>query len=219
MAVADRIPSSESKLTREPLPKSRKVYIEGSDPSIRVPMREIELSPTTSGDSEPQPNDPFLVYDTSGAYTDPQAEIDVIAGLAPQRQVWIEERADTEEVPGYSSSYAQERAADTGLDNLRFPRTRPARRALTGHRVTQMHYARKGIVTPEMEFIALRENQKRASADLQHQHPGDSYGAALPAVITPEFVRDEVARGRAIIPANINHPEIEPMAIGRNFLV
>ncbi|MEM1250593.1 MAG: phosphomethylpyrimidine synthase ThiC [Acidobacteriota bacterium] len=219
MAVADRIPNSSSKLTREPLPRSRKIYIEGSDPSIRVPMREIELSPTTTGSGDPEPNAAFLVYDTSGAYTDPEAAIDVIAGLAPQRQAWIEGRGDTEAVEGHSSTYAAERASDERLDSLRFPRLRPARQALPGRRVTQMHYAKKGIVTPEMEYVALRENLKRAEADLRQQHPGNSHGAAIPPEITPEFVRDEVARGRAIIPANINHPELEPMAIGRNFLV
>ncbi len=219
MAVADRIPNSKSKLTRDPLPKSRKVYLEGSDPSIRVPMREIELSPTEVGQGPAQPNAPFYVYDTSGPYTDPDADIDVVRGLSAQRQAWIEARGDTEEVHGHSSIYAEQRAADASLDLVRFPRTRPARQARAGQRVTQMHYAKKGIVTPEMEYVALRENQKRAEADLRQQHAGNSFGAAIPAEITPEFVRSEVARGRAIIPANINHPELEPMAIGRNFLV
>ncbi len=231
MAVADRVPNASSVITRDPLPASRKIYVEGSDPSIRVPMREIELTATTAGrpggdpsDTEAKPNPPFVVYDTSGPYTDPEKDIDVRSGLEPIRETWIERRCDTEVLADISSAYGRARAADTKLDRVRFRRTRPPRRAVAGKRVTQMHYARRGIITPEMEFIALRENQKReqaalAAAEIGHRHPGEAFGALMPREITPEFVRSEVARGRAIIPANINHPELEPMAIGRNFLV
>ncbi|HVS13853.1 MAG TPA: phosphomethylpyrimidine synthase ThiC [Thermoanaerobaculia bacterium] len=219
MAVADRIPSSSSRITRDPFPGARKFHVEGSDPSIRVPMREIAQSPT--GD---EPNPPITVYDTSGPYTDPEVAIDVEAGLAPLRERWIEARGDTERLDAPSSAYGRERLADSKLDRLRFPRPSAPRRARPGARVTQMHYARRGDVTPEMEFIAIRENQRReamleAFGEVASQHPGHSFGAAIPQQITPEFVRDEVARGRAIIPANVNHPELEPMIIGRNFLV
>ncbi|WP_206019110.1 phosphomethylpyrimidine synthase ThiC [Salinicola acroporae] len=208
-----------------PLPASTKIHVEGSRPDIRVPMREIALSSTkTSQGSEP--NEPIAVYDTSGPYTDPDAEIDLRRGLPELRRSWIDERGDTEPLAGPTSHYGKIRAADLRLANLRFQLQRTPRRARPGANVTQLHYARQGIVTPEMEFIAIRENQRRrqgsaTSGDpmLAHQHPGESFGANLPAEITPEFVRDEVARGRAIIPANINHPESEPMIIGRNFLV
>ncbi len=203
-----------------PLPQSRKIYVSGSRPDIRVPMREITLAdtPTTSGS---EPNPPICVYDCSGPYTDPQVKIDIRKGLPALRQQWIEERGDSEALPGLSSDYGRTRAADHGLDVLRFELQRKPRRAKPGMNVSQMHYARRGLVTPEMEFIALRENQKREGLSelLLRQHPGDARGGAIPAVITPEFVRDEVARGRAVIPANINHPEAEPMIIGRNFLV
>ncbi len=203
-----------------PLPQSRKIYIAGSRPDIRVPMREITLAdtPTTTGS---EPNPPVCVYDCSGPYTDPQARIDIRRGLPALRQRWIEERGDSEELPRLSSDYGRTRAADHGLDVLRFELQRKPRRARAGKNVSQMHYARRGIVTPEMEFIAIRENQKREGLSelLLRQHPGDGLGASIPRVITPEFVRDEVARGRAVIPANINHPEAEPMIIGRNFLV
>ncbi|MFN7570393.1 MAG: phosphomethylpyrimidine synthase ThiC [Betaproteobacteria bacterium] len=203
-----------------PLPRSRKIYLTGSRPDLRVPLREIELAdtPTARG---PEQNPPLAVYDTSGPYTDPAVKIDIRAGLAPLRAAWIAERGDTEELTGPSSRYGVERLADAKLAELRFGLARRPRRALAGRNVTQMHYARRGIVTPEMEFVALRENQRLDgyAEALRRQHPGQSFGASLPARITPEFVRDEVARGRAIIPANINHPETEPMAIGRNFLV
>jgi phosphomethylpyrimidine synthase len=204
----------------EPLPASRKIYLTGSRPDLRVPLREIRLADTPTAQGA-EHNPPLAVYDTSGPYTDPQAKIDIRAGLPPLRAAWIAERGDTELLAGPSSRYGVERLADPKLAELRFGLMREPRRARAGRTVTQMHYARRGIVTPEMEFVALRENQRlegQAEA-LRRQHPGQSFGAALPDRITPEFVRDEVARGRAIIPANINHPEIEPMAIGRNFLV
>ena len=214
----------------DPLPGSRKVYVEGSRPDIRVPFREITLSPTkTSGVDEQNP--PLLVYDTSGPYTDPNARIDLRQGLPELRRAWIEERNDTEFLDGPTSQFGQRRANDPTLAQLRFDLSRTPRRAKAGKNVTQLHYARQGIITPEMEFIALRENQRRQALSakysgtaeveriLGHQHAGHSFGASLPKEITPEFVRDEVARGRAIIPNNINHPESEPMIIGRNFLV
>ena len=217
-----------------PLPNSRKVYIEGSRPDIRVPMREIGQSPTPASFGG-EPNPPLYVYDTSGAYTDPAAAIDIRSGLGTPRAPWILERGDTEELSGPTSAYGQARLADPALEPLRFSLQRTPRRARGGANVTQMHYARQGIITPEMEFAALRENMRRKEyiaslhasgpmgkrvADLLgRQHPGQSFGASIPAEITPEFVRSEVARGRAIIPANINHPEVEPMIIGRNFLV
>src|SRR5215213_10191245 len=202
------------------LPNSRKVYIEGSRPDIRVPMREISQSDTPASMGA-EKNPPIYVYDTSGPYTDPQARIDIRSGLPALRARWIEERKDTEELSGPTSRYGQERLADPKLGNLRFNLHRKPRRARPGMNVTQMHYARKGIITPEMEFIAIRETQRLdALPDLvTRQHRGESFGAAIPKIITPEFVRDEVARGRAIIPNNINHPETEPMIIGRNFLV
>jgi len=190
----------------KPLPSSEKVYVTGSRPDLRVPMRAV---------SQSDGNATILVYDTSGPYTDPQARIDIRKGLAPLREKWIEERNDTELLQGPTSEYGRGRLDDPKLAELRFDLKRKPRR---GRCVTQMHYARKGIVTPEMEFIAIRENQKLV-AGLEMQHPGQSFGANMPKLITPEFVRDEVARGRAIIPANINHPESEPMIIGRNFLV
>jgi len=202
------------------LPNSRKVYVEGSRPDIQVPMREISQSDTPAGMGA-EKNPPIFVYDTSGPYTDPAVKIDIRSGLAPLREKWIVERNDTELLPDLTSAYGRSRAADAKLAELRFNLRRHPRRAKAGMNVSQMHYARKGIITPEMEYIAIRETQRRdALPDLiTRQHPGQSFGAAIPAVITPEFVRDEVARGRAIIPANINHPEIEPMIIGRNFLV
>ncbi len=218
----------------KPLPQSRKVYQTGSRPDIRVPFREIaqDDTPTAFGGEK---NPPLTVYDTSGPYTDPDVRIDIRSGLAPLRDAWITERNDTEYLPGPSSAYGRERLADPKLAELRFDLQRTPRRARAGANVTQMHYARQGIVTPEMEFVAIRENLRREqylqslldsgptgkkmAELLTRQHRGQSFGAALPGHITPEFVRDEIARGRAIIPNNINHPESEPMAIGRNFLV
>jgi phosphomethylpyrimidine synthase len=204
----------------KPLPNSRKVYVEGSRPDIRVPMREIQQSDTPASFGA-EGNPAIFVYDTSGPYTDPSVKIDIRSGLAPLRSRWIEERNDTEALEGPTSRYGRERLADPKLAQLRFNLKRHPRRAKAGMNVTQMHYARRGIVTPEMEFIAIRENQRidMLSELLRRQHPGQDFGAAIPKSITPEFVCDEVARGRAIIPANINHPETEPMIIGRNFLV
>ncbi len=203
-----------------PLPRSRKVYVQGSRADIQVPMREISQSDTPASMGA-QVNPPLFVYDTSGPYTDPGAAIDIRNGLKSLRERWIEERADTEMLSGPSSIFGRTRLDDTKLASMRFNLQRQPRRAKPGMNVTQMHYARKGIITPEMEFIAIRENQRRdALPELMiRQHAGQSFGAELPREITAAFVRDEVARGRAIIPANINHPETEPMIIGRNFLV
>ncbi|MBP4031813.1 phosphomethylpyrimidine synthase ThiC [Aeromonas caviae] len=207
-------------------PNSRRIFIQGSRPDIRVPLREIQLADTFVGGTKdaPQfePNEPVPVYDTSGPYGEEAAPIDVRRGLPRLRENWVLERDDTDALDGLSSTFTQERLADEGLDHLRFEHLPSARRAKPGRRVTQLHYARQGIVTPEMEFIALRENMGRErvrSELLRTQHPGQGFGARLPQNITPEFVRDEVAAGRAIIPSNINHPEAEPMIIGRNFLV
>ncbi|KWR75781.1 MULTISPECIES: phosphomethylpyrimidine synthase ThiC [Pseudomonas] len=206
----------------QPFPNSRKVYLTGSRPDIRVPVREISLAdtPTAFGGEK---NAPVFVYDTSGPYTDPDVRIDLRKGLPDVRSRWIDERGDTEILPGLTSDFGQARLADASLDALRFAHVRTPRRAKAGKNVTQMHYARQGIITPEMEYIAIRENMKlqeaRAAGLLKDQHPGQSFGASIPQEITAEFVREEIARGRAIIPANINHTELEPMIIGRNFLV
>ncbi|WP_323925097.1 phosphomethylpyrimidine synthase ThiC [Aeromonas veronii] len=207
-------------------PNSRRIFIEGSRADIRVPLREIQLADTfvggTKEDPKFEPNEPVPVYDTSGRYGEEGVAIDVRHGLPRLRENWVLERDDTDELPGLSSTFTQERLADEGLDHLRFEHLPKPRRAKPGRRVTQLHYARAGIVTPEMEFIAIRENMGRErvrSELLRTQHPGRDFGARLPQNITPEFVRDEVAAGRAIIPSNINHPEAEPMIIGRNFLV
>ncbi len=214
----------------KPLPNSRKVYVAGTRPDLRVPMREVVQAETPAAFGAER-NPPIYVYDTSGPYTDPEAKIDIRKGLGATREAWIEERGDTERLGGPTSEFGRARLDDPKLAELRFELKRKPRRAQPGRRVTQMHYARQGIVTPEMEYIAIRENllgeqvlrstrSGEALAEMMtHQHPGESFGAALPKRITPEFVRDEVARGRAIIPANINHPETEPMIIGRNFLV
>jgi len=226
----------ETGLTTTPLPSSRKVYVQGTNPGVAVPFREITLSsaPHGHGNGHAKGGDepPTLcVYDTSGPYTDPRVAVDIHHGLNALRHAWIVARGDSEELSNISSMYGRQRAADPRLAHLRFAHIRKPRRALPGGNVTQMHYARRGVVTPEMEYIAIRENyarevaQERAvktgngHARLAQQHPGNSWGASIPPAITPEFVRDEVARGRAIIPANINHPELEPMIIGRNFLV
>ncbi|WP_323903784.1 phosphomethylpyrimidine synthase ThiC [Aeromonas hydrophila] len=207
-------------------PNSRRIFIEGSRADIRVPLREIQLADTLVGGTKeaPQfePNEPVPVYDTSGRYGEEGVAIDVRRGLPRLRENWVLERDDTDALPGLSSTFTQERLADEGLDHLRFEHLPKPRRAKLGRRVTQLHYARAGIVTPEMEFIAIRENMGRErvrSELLRTQHPGRDFGARLPQNITSEFVRDEVAAGRAIIPSNINHPEAEPMIIGRNFLV
>ncbi|MFA7240289.1 MAG: phosphomethylpyrimidine synthase ThiC [Sulfuricellaceae bacterium] len=213
----------------KPFANSRKIYVQGTRADIRVPMREIALSDTPVGMGA-EKNPPICVYDTSGAYSDPAARIDIRRGLPAIREPWINDRYDTEHLAGLSSNYGQERLSDANLDELRFNLHRTPRRAKAGMNVTQMHYARRGQITPEMEFVAIRENllqenllqEKRRgeghSEMMLSQHPGESFGAAIPKIITPEFVRDEIARGRAIIPANINHPELEPAIIGRNFL-
>ena len=204
-----------------PFARSRKIYVEGSRPDLRVPMREISLTDTPALFGA-EPNPAYHAYDTSGPYTDPAAKIDLLKGLAPLRARWIEERGDSEALAQPSSEFMRRREADPKLASLRFERQRPVRRARAGANVSQMHYARRGIVTPEMEFIAIRENQRLElvkETGLLKRHPAESHGARLPASITPEFVRAEVALGRAIIPCNINHPESEPMIIGRNFLV
>ncbi len=203
-----------------PIPGSRKIHLPGSRPDLRVPLREIVQADTPAMFGV-EKNPPVTVYDTSGPYTDPDHRVDLVAGLPPLRAAWIAERGDSEALGGRSSEFGRRHAAAPELAAIRFPRLPTPRRAKAGANVTQMHYARRGIVTPEMEYIAIRENQRiEALGDsaLRVQHPGQSFGAALPRLITPEFVRDEVARGRAIIPANINHPESEPMIIGRNFL-
>jgi phosphomethylpyrimidine synthase len=208
----------------KPLPKSNKIYVEGSRPDLRIPMREISQSPTHASKGEEQ-NPPIYVYDTSGPYTDPAVSIDIRSGLAPLREKWISERGDSEVQSGPASAYGRQRLTDPALADMRFDLKRHPRRAKAGRNVTQMHYARRGIITPEMEYVAIRENLRSEHLDAQQrellarQHPGHDFGAFLPRQITPEFVRDEVARGRAIIPLNINHPESEPMIIGRNFLV
>ncbi|WP_305074843.1 phosphomethylpyrimidine synthase ThiC [Propionivibrio sp.] len=218
----------------KPLPNSRKIYVEGSRPDIRVPMREItqDDTPTAFGGEK---NPPIFVYDCSGPYSDPNARIDIRNGLPALRAGWIAERGDTEELADLTSKFGRMRAADKELDELRFPGLhRKPLRAKAGRNVTQLHYARQGIITPEMEYIAIRENCNRhayietlkasgpqgakLAALMTRQHPGQNFGASIPEEITPEFVRSEVARGRAVIPANINHPEAEPMIIGRNFL-
>ncbi|MGV2990581.1 phosphomethylpyrimidine synthase ThiC [Vibrio sp. E150_011] len=213
-------------LSVKPYPNSEKTYIQGSRSDLQVPMRTIHLADSLVGGSKTnpvfEPNEPIHVYDTSGVYTDPNHTIDLYSGLPKLREEWIAERSDTEVLSGVSSTFAKERLDDETLDDLRYGSLPRIRRAKGDACVTQLHYARQGIVTPEMEYIAIRENmgrQKIEDAMLTQQHPGQSFGANLPKEITPEFVRREVAEGRAIIPSNINHPESEPMIIGRNFLV
>ena len=216
-----------SRITRTPFPGSRKIYIEGSRPDIRVPFREVSLTDTLVAEGNQtrrEANPPLRLFDASGVYTDPDVAIDVTRGLQPLRGAWINERQDTEALDGISSAYGRERLNDPALSALRMAKAPVPRRAKAGMNVSQMHYARKGIVTPEMEYIAIRENLVRAQlaerlATERVPKRGHSFGAAIPQQITPEFVRDEVARGRAVIPNNINHPESEPMIIGRNFLI
>ncbi|MCA4778677.1 phosphomethylpyrimidine synthase ThiC [Acinetobacter towneri] len=200
------------------LPASKKVYIQGSRPDIQVPMREIELTDTPTGLGG-EHNPPLMVYDTSGVYTDPNVEINLNKGLPNIRDSWIEERQDTEKLETLSSAFGQERLRDIRTAEIRFAHIQKPRRAKAGKNVTQMHYAKQGIITPEMEYIAIRENQRQREGVDMRQHSGQNFGAKNLTEITPEFVRQEVAEGRAIIPANINHPECEPMIIGRNFLV
>ncbi|WP_005031960.1 phosphomethylpyrimidine synthase ThiC [Holophaga foetida] len=202
------VPVRESLLEtcQKPFPASEKIYIPGSRPDLRVPMRQVKLSPTRDFNGELTANEPVRLYDPSGPYTDPSVQIDLAMGMPAIRQPWILERGDVEELPGATSHYRLQREGDASLDAIRFPSMRRPLRAKAGKCITQMHYAKQGIVTPEMEYIAIRENLGREAASIKSR-------------ITPEFVRDEVARGRAVIPANINHPEVEPMIIGRNFMV
>ncbi len=204
-----------------PFPNSVKIYVAGSRPDIRVPMRQVQQDDTPASFGV-EKNPPITVYDTSGPYSDPDASIDLMGGLPDVRAGWIDERNDTGLLDGPSSDFGNERQADPELAHLRFQHIRKPRRAVSGCNVSQMHYAKQGIITPEMEFAAIRENlllDQVQDSGLLKQHPGNSFGASIPDRVTPEFVRAEIARGRAIIPANINHPELEPMIIGRNFLV
>ncbi|HCU45795.1 MAG TPA: phosphomethylpyrimidine synthase ThiC, partial [Sphingobacterium sp.] len=215
----------EQTITQTPFPNSKKVYIPGKLFPIQVAMREITLSATKLSKGGVEINPPVTIYDTSGPYTDDDAKIDIRKGLPRTRESWILDRQDVEILPQISSDYGQERLADTDLDELRFEYSHKPKKALAGHNVSQLHYARKGIITPEMEYVAIRENQRieqieAATMGMEHQHAGHSFGARTPKkLITAEFVREEIAAGRAIIPNNINHPESEPMIIGRNFLV
>ena len=221
MKKKDTAPS-EGKISTTPFPKSTKIYVAGSiHKNVKVAMREVELSDTVDSMTQKRSkNQSVVIYDTSGPYTDPNKTINVHKGIEPIREEWIMERGDVEELDEFSSEYCRLRMADKSLDHLRFDLKRKPKKAKKGHNVSQMHYAKKGIITPEMEYIAIRENQKILDAvRLTAQHKGESFGASIPDTITPEFVRDEVARGRAVIPSNINHPEAEPMIIGRNFLV
>ncbi len=223
-AIAEEILSQSAKVNQAsvaPFPNSKKIYVQGSRPDIRVPMREITLSdtPLNAGNEK---NAAIIVYDTSGPYTDPDVNIDIREGLAEVRTQWVRERNDVEEIDVLNSVYGRERAADTSLERLRFKgHQRKPLRAQQNKNVSQMHYAKNGIITPEMEYVAIRENMQieRHLELLNKQHPGYDWGAKIQQQITAEFVRSEIARGRAIIPANINHPELEPMIIGRNFLV
>ncbi|SDQ51063.1 hydroxymethylpyrimidine synthase [Chryseobacterium soldanellicola] len=212
-------------ITRSPFPNSKKIYVEGKIHPINVAMREIHLSPTKLTNGKTEENPPVTIYDTSGPYTDENSEIDIEKGLPRIREQWILDRNDVETLDGITSDYGKKRLADSKLNKLRFSYNHKPKVAKEGHEVTQLYYARQGIITPEMEYIAIRENQKigqlgSVSKDMAFQHPGNNFGARTPkSKITPEFVRDEIAAGRAIIPNNINHPESEPMIIGRNFLV
>ncbi len=219
----EKLPTQEI-ITRDPFPASKKIYVPGSIHDIKVAMREISLHDTVNKIDRSKPaekNPPVTVYDTSGPYTDPDIEIDVKKGLPHLREKWILDRNDTEELDGLTSDFGRERLENSDLDHLRFEHIKNPRKAKSGQNVTQLHYARKGIITPEMEYIAIRENQRiEEQQEITKQHPGQNFGANTPVgKITPEFVRDEVAKGRAVIPNNINHPESEPMIIGRNFLV
>ncbi|GGX08007.1 phosphomethylpyrimidine synthase ThiC [Aquimarina muelleri] len=209
-------------ISTTPFPGSKKIYVQGTiHPQIKVAMREIELDDTVDSMTQKRtPNQSVTVYDTSGPYTDPDKKINVHDGIEPIREPWVLDRGDVEELDGFSSKYCNERLQDSSLDHLRFNHLRKPKKAKKGKNVSQMYYAKQGIITPEMEYVAIRENQKLQEVKrLSKQHPGQDFGASIPEVITPEFVREEVARGRAVIPSNINHPEAEPMILGRNFLV
>ncbi|MBA3902045.1 MAG: phosphomethylpyrimidine synthase ThiC, partial [Bacteroidetes bacterium] len=211
---------TDKAITTNPLPASKKIYVKGQIHDIKVAMREVSLS-DTEFNGKSLPNKPVVIYDTSGPFTDPDIIVDVKKGLAPLRQKWILDRGDVEQLSDVSSEYGKERLYNNELDHFRFENIRKPLRAKAGHNVSQMYYAKKGIITPEMEYIAIRENQgMEMMNNIGHQHKGESFGANTPkGLITAEFVRSEVAAGRAIIPNNINHPESEPMIIGRNFLV
>ncbi len=220
-----KIPNAGSKITRDPFPASEKIYVKGKiHEDLNVAMRQIKLSDSqamfTKGEFIKPKNEPVVVYDTSGPFTDPNIEINVKKGIPAIRQKWIEERNDVEQLDEISSDFGKERLYNSDLDHLRFEHLKKPLIAKEGANVSQMHYAKKGIITPEMEYVAIRENQKlQEITEIAPQHPGNSFGARTPKVITAEFVREEIAAGRAIIPNNINHPESEPMIIGRNFLV
>ena len=228
MKKIDKAPEQET-ISCKPFPGSKKIFVEGKLHPIKVAMREIMLSPTKLSNGKTEENASVIVYDTSGSYTDEAATIDIKKGLTRLREQWILDRGDVEQLPNVSSAYGKERKEDVALDHLRFEHIKAPLRANNGGNVSQLHYAKKGIITPEMEYIAIRENQHLDELKyklngqyelLTQQHAGNSFGANTPkGTITPEFVREEVAAGRAIIPANINHPELEPMIIGRNFLV
>ena len=225
MAKTEIIPSEKSEITRDPFPASKKVYVQGEiHKDVKVAMREISLTESkpmfTEGEFKKEENAPVTVYDTSGPYTDPSIEIDVRKGIPKLREEWIRQRGDVEELEEISSSYGKDRLYNSDLDHLRFEHLKKPLKAKSGKNVSQMHYAKQGIITPEMEYVAIRENQKlQEQKAISKQHAGNDFGASIPDVITPEFVRDEIAKGRAVLPNNINHPESEPMIIGRNFLV
>ncbi|MDN3620386.1 phosphomethylpyrimidine synthase ThiC [Polaribacter undariae] len=221
MKSKDTAPKQDG-ITRHPFPNSTKVYVAGKiHPQIKVAMREIALSDTTDSMTKKKtPNEPVTVYDTSGPYTDPNKEINIHAGIERIREQWILDRRNVEQLDGFSSDYCNERLNDKSLDHMRFALLKKPLRAKKGQNVTQLHYAKQGMITPEMEYIAIRENQRiDEMTEIRKQHKGEHFGASIPDKITPEFVRSEVARGRAVIPSNINHPEAEPMILGRNFLV
>jgi phosphomethylpyrimidine synthase len=221
MKNKDTAPKQDG-ITRHPFPNSAKIYVEGKiHPQIKVAMREISLSDTTDSLTKKKtPNEPVTVYDTSGPYTDPNKKIDIHAGIDRIREDWIKDRGDVDQLDGFSSEYCNERLNNKSLDHMRFALLKKPLRAKEGQNVTQLHYAKKGMITPEMEYIAIRENQRiDEMTEIRKQHKGEHFGASIPDKITPEFVRSEVARGRAVIPSNINHPEAEPMILGRNFLV
>ncbi|NKI25130.1 phosphomethylpyrimidine synthase ThiC [Arenibacter sp. 6A1] len=221
MKTKDTAPKKDG-ITRHPFPSSQKIYVPGKIyPELQVAMREILLSDTTDSlTGKKIPNEPVTIYDTSGPYTDPNIAIDIHKGLAPIRKQWILDRGDVEELNEFSSEYCNQRLNDKRLDHLRFSHLKKPLRAKKGKNVSQLFYAKQGIITPEMEYVAIRENQRiDEMTRLSEQHKGQSFGASIPEKITPEFVRDEIARGRAVLPSNINHPESEPMILGRNFLV
>ncbi|PCJ97138.1 MAG: phosphomethylpyrimidine synthase ThiC [Flavobacteriaceae bacterium] len=221
MKSKDTAPKKTS-ISRQAFPNSKKIYVKGKiHPQIEVAMREIALSDTKdSMTGKLTPNEPVTVYDTSGPYTDPNKDINIHNGIERIRESWIKDRGNVEQLDAFSSDYCNERLNDTNLDHMRFSLLKKPLRAKKGENVSQMHYAKKGMITAEMEYIAIRENQRiDEMTEIRKQHPGEHFGAAIPAKITPEFVRSEVARGRAVIPSNINHPEAEPMILGRNFLV